>query len=181
MSWLVFIIYPHTEVANLITRTKRQCETTLTRETPTTPPPFFHLSRVQMRAGGGLFSGFNAASTTSTLHRILTRAGVDLSGVSTRLATTTTSLVSKCEPEVDLSMVSMPLPPLPPPSYPHTSRRWIFLAFWRHHLPRRVFFLRYQRRRGGVKPTHRRVRMFSLLLGAPGAACNFTALFTIPQ
>jgi len=38
-----------------------------------------------------------------------------------------------------------------------------------------------ERRRGGVKPTHRRVRMFSLPFGAPGSARNFVALFATPQ
>ena len=46
----------------------------------------------------------------------------------TQAATTTTSLASKRETEVDLSMVSTPLPPLPPPSHSNASRRWIFYA-----------------------------------------------------
>jgi len=50
------------------------------------------------------------------------------------------SLASKHELQVDFSMVSTPLPPLPPPSHPNASRRWTFLAFqhvWHHHhLPR---------------------------------------------
>jgi hypothetical protein len=101
---------------------KRQRETTMTPETPTTPPPLFYPPRVQTRAGGGLFSGLNAASTASTLPRILTRAA---SGPFSRFNTsaTTTSLASKCEPEGDLSMISTPLPPLPPPSHPNASRR----------------------------------------------------------
>jgi hypothetical protein len=111
------------DVANLTTRTKRQCKTMTIPETPTTPPPLFHLPHVQTRAGGGLFSGFNAASTASTLPRILTRAGGGPFSCLNMSATTTTSLVSKCEPEGDLSMVSTPLPPLPPPSHPNAGRR----------------------------------------------------------
>jgi len=48
------------------------------------------------------------------------------------------SLASKHDLEVDFSMVSTPLPPLPPPSHPNASRRWTFLAFqhvWHHHHP----------------------------------------------
>jgi hypothetical protein len=72
-------------------------------------------------------------------------------------ATASTSLASKREPEVDFFGILTP----PPPSegiLPAASTTM-----------------------GGVKPTHRRVRMFSLLFGAPEAACNFTALFTTPQ
>ena len=200
----------HPHWGNLTTRTKWQCETTMTPETPMTPkttttsPPLFYLPRIQTRAAGGFFNGFNAASTTST------------------------TLASKCELEVDLSGVSTCLAPPPPPSHPNASQRWTFLAFqhvwhhhhlpciqmraggrlfsgfkaaaiastslalnasqrwivlafWCHHLPRGVFFPRHQRRRGGVKPTHRRVRMFSLPFGAPEAARNFIALFATPQ
>ena len=118
MSWLVFTIYPPnpTELANLTTRTERQYEPT------TTPPPLFHLPRVQKRAGGGLFSGFNAASIASTLPRILMQARGGPFWRFNTSATTTTSLASRCEPEVDLSMVSMPLPLLPPPSHPNASQ-----------------------------------------------------------
>jgi len=54
-------------------------------------------------------------------------------------AATTTSLASKCEPEVVLFVVSTQLPPLPPPSCPNASWRWLFLSFQHdchhHHLP----------------------------------------------
>jgi len=187
MSWLVFIIYPPipTEAANLTTRTKRQCETTTTPETPTpetttTPPPLFHLPRVQTRAGSGLFSGFNAASTASTLPRILTRArGGPLWSFNTS-ATTTTSLASKRETEVDLSMVSTPLPPLPPPSHSNASRRWIFYAT--------TCLGGYSScgiidddSRGGVKPTHRRVRMFPCSSGLLGRRVTSPPCLTPPN
>jgi hypothetical protein len=76
----------------------------------------FHVPHVQMRSGGGLYSGFNAASTAST------------------------SLASKREPEVGLSGVSTRLPPPPPPSHPNAGRRRTFQRFQccccRFHLPR---------------------------------------------
>jgi hypothetical protein len=97
-----------------------------------------------------------------------------------RTGTITTFFASRREPEVDFSVVSTLLPPLPPPSRPNASRRWIFLAFRRHHLLQGVFFPRHQHR-GGVKPIHRRVRMFSLPFVAPGAAYNFAALFATPD
>ena len=89
---------------------------------PPPPPPshpnasqgwFFHrfrrlyhhhlLPRIQTRAGGGSFIGFDVP------------------------ATTTTSLASKCELEVVLSSVSTRLPPPPPPSHPNASWKWILL------------------------------------------------------
>jgi len=63
-----------------------------------------------------------------------------------------------------LTPLPLPLPP-PPPSF----------------RCREVSFLRHQRRRGSVKPTHRPIRMFSLPFGALGAVCNFAALFTTLQ
>ena len=56
----------------------------------------------------------------------------------THSATTTTSLASKHELEVDFLDCSTGLPPAPPPSHPNTSWRWIFSTFQRlcHHLPR---------------------------------------------
>jgi len=122
----------------------------------------YYLPRVQTRTGGGPFDVFNATATAST------------------------PLASKCEPAVDLSGVSTRLAPPPPPSHPNTSQRWTFNAaatastslaskrepevdfLWRFDATTSfggVFFPRSQRRRGGVKPTHRRVRMFSGLLG----------------
>jgi hypothetical protein len=123
-SWLVFIIYPPilTEVANFTTRTKRQCETTTTPETPmtpettTTPLPSPLCPNASQR---WTFQRFQCCF--HCFHPPLWRFNTS--------ATTTTSLASKCEPEVDLSMISTPLPPLPPPSHPNASRRWIFLAF----------------------------------------------------
>ena len=143
MSWLVFTIYPPnpTELANLTTRTERQYEPT------TTPLPLFHLPCIQKRAGGGLFSSFNAASITSTLPRILMRAGGGPFWRFNMSATTTTSLASKCEPEVDLSMVSMPLPLLPPPSHPNASQRWTFQ--WFQHYYHHFHLPRFQTRVGG--------------------------------
>ena len=73
-----------------------------------------HLPRVQTRAGGGPFWHFDATPTT------------------------TTSLTSKCEPEVVDFSVSTRLPPLPP-SRPNASRRWLISVFRcepHHHLPR---------------------------------------------
>jgi len=64
----------------------------------------YHLPRIQMRAGGGYFCRFDVT------------------------ATTTTSLASKCEPEVVIFVVSTRLPP-PPPSRPNASRRWLFSSF----------------------------------------------------
>ena len=63
----------------------------------------FHLPHIQTRAGGGPFWRFNMSGTT-------------------------TSLASKCELEVDFSVVSK-LPPLPPPSYSNASQKQISLAF----------------------------------------------------
>ena len=103
----------------------------------------YHLPRIQMWARGGPFDGFNATATAST------------------------SLTSKHEPEVDFSVVSTLLPPLPPPWLPNAS--WSG-SFWRHHLLWRVFFLRHQQWWGGVKPTHHCVWMFSLLFRAPWVA-----------
>jgi len=45
-------------------------------------------------------------------------------------ATTTTSLPSKCEPEVDFFDISTRLPPLPPPSHPNASWRGVFFNFF---------------------------------------------------
>ena len=164
LSWLVFTIYPSipTEVI-LTTRTKRQCETTTTPEPPTTseftttPPPFFYLPRIQTRAEGGFFNGFNAASTASTFP------------------------TSKREPDVDLSGVSTCLVPPPPPLHPNASWSWTFQRFqscchrfhpprvqmragseflWRFDATLRGYSshsIQHQRRRGGVKPTHHRV------------------------
>ena len=61
-----------------------------------------HLPRVQTRAGGGFFRPFDMSPAT------------------------TTSLASKCEPEVVFSTLSPRLPPPPPPSRPNASRRWFF-------------------------------------------------------
>jgi len=74
-----------------------------------------HLPCIQMRAGGGSFCRFDMTPTT------------------------TTSLVSKCELEVVIFVVSTRLPPPPPPLHPNASQRWSFLSFWHnshHHLPR---------------------------------------------
>ena len=70
-----------------------------------------HLPRVQTRAGGGPFRRFDATPTT------------------------TTSLTSKCEPEVVDFSVSTRIPPPPPPSHPNASRRWSISVFRRepHH------------------------------------------------
>jgi len=99
-----------------------------------------------------LFSCFNASATTTTSLASQRELEVVFFGCF-NASTTTTSLASKCEPEVDLWGVST-------------------LG---------VSFLQYQQRRGGVKPTHCPVQMFSLPFGAPGTACNFVALFTTPQ
>jgi len=60
--------------------------------------------------------------------------------VTPRLPPTTTSLASKCEPEVVTVVFSTRLPPPPPPSRPNVSWRWFFLLFQpdshHHHLPR---------------------------------------------
>ena len=75
-----------------------------------------HLPRIQLQAGGGIFRSFNTSPTT------------------------TTSLASKCEPEVVLFVISTRHPPPPPPSHPNASQRWFFHLFDRlchhHHLPR---------------------------------------------
>ena len=42
---------------------------------------------------------------------------------------TSTSLASKREPEVVFFVISMRLPPSPPPSHPNMSRRWLFASF----------------------------------------------------
>jgi len=63
-----------------------------------------------------------------------------LTPVTPRLPPTTTSLASKCEPEVGTVVVSMRLPPPPPPSHPNASWRWFFSLFQpdshHHYLPR---------------------------------------------
>jgi hypothetical protein len=66
-----------------------------------------HLPRIQTRAGGGSFRRFDVNPTT------------------------TTSLASKREPEVVLSVVLTRLPPSLPPSHPNTSRRWFISSFRR--------------------------------------------------
>jgi len=75
-----------------------------------------HLPCIQTQAGGGPFHHFDATPTT------------------------TTSLMSKREPEVVFLVLPMPLPPPPPPSCPNASRRWLFSSFQHdshyHHLPR---------------------------------------------
>jgi len=62
-----------------------------------------------------------------------------LTPVTPRLPPTTTSLASKCEPEVVTVVVSTRLPPPPPPSHPNASR-WFFSLFQpdshHHYLPR---------------------------------------------
>ena len=68
---------------------------------PPSPSRLFHLPWVQMQAGGGSLRRFNAVATSST------------------------SLASKHEPEVDFSAGSTLLPP---PSHPNVSRRWFFFA-----------------------------------------------------
>ena len=74
-----------------------------------------HLPHVETRAGGGPFRCFDVTPTT-------------------------TSLVSKCEPEVVDFGISTRTPPPPPPSRPNASRRWSISAFRRephhYHLPR---------------------------------------------
>ena len=74
-----------------------------------------HLPRVQTQAGGGFFRCFDTSSAT------------------------TTSLASKCEPEVVFFNLLTCLPPPPPPSHPKASRRWFFSTFrhvsHHHHLP----------------------------------------------
>ena len=111
-----------------------------------------HLPRVQTRAGGGFFGRSNASATTTTSLASQRELEVVFFGCF-NASTTTTSLASKCEPEVDLWGVS-------------TSG---------------VSFPRYQQRRGGVKPTHRPVQMFSLPFGAPGTACNFVPCLPPPN
>ena len=70
-----------------------------------------HLPRIQTRARGGYFIGFDNFN---------------------RPATTTTSLASKRELEVVLLSVSTDLPPPPPPpSHPNVSWRW-FPRLFRH-------------------------------------------------
>ena len=48
------------------------------------------------------------------------------------VATSSTCLVSKHEPEVDFSAGSTLLPRQPPPSHPNMSRRWFFFAISTH-------------------------------------------------
>jgi hypothetical protein len=66
--------------------------------------PHHHLSRIQMRAGGGYCRRFYMTPTT------------------------TTSLASKHEPEVVFLVVSTRLPPPLPPSRSNVSRRWFFFV-----------------------------------------------------
>jgi len=82
-----------------------------------------HLPRVQMRAGGGHFHRFDPTPTT------------------------TTSLASKCEPEVVFFVVSTRSPPPPPPSRLNASWRWFFLSF--QHLCHHHHLHRVQTRAGG--------------------------------
>ena len=107
-------------------------------------------SRPNASRRGGFFNSFNATSTTSTSLASKREPEVDLL-MFQRTGTITTFFASRREPEVDFSVVSTLLPPLPPPSRPNASRRWIFLAFRRHRLLQGVFFPRHQHR-GGVKP-----------------------------
>ena len=53
----------------------------------------------------------------------------------THSATTTTSLASKRELEVDFSDCLTHLPPVPSPSHPNASQRWIILVISRHLPP----------------------------------------------
>ena len=67
-----------------------------------------HLPCIQMWARGGFFIGFYVSPTT------------------------TTSLASKCKPEVVLFIISTQLPPPPPLSHPNVSQRWFFSSVLMH-------------------------------------------------
>jgi len=133
------------------------------------------LPRIQMRAGGGLFLSFSTAchhlppppppshpntswrwsfSPFSTachhhhLPRIQTRAGGGVSCLFRPPATTTTSLASKCEPELMFFGHLTRFPPPPPPSHPNARWMWCLSAFGRNypcHLPRGCPFRRFRR------------------------------------
>jgi hypothetical protein len=139
-SWLVFIIYPPilTEVANLTTRTKRQCETTTTPETPmtpettTTPLPSplcpnasrrwtfqrfqrrfhcFHPPSHPNASRRWTFLAFQHVCHYHHLPRVQMRAGGGPFDDFNATATASTSLASKREPEVDFFGILTPPPP----------------------------------------------------------------------
>jgi len=119
---------------------------------PLPPPPHPNASR------RWTFLAFQHVWHHHHLPRIQMRAGAGLFSGFKAAAIASTSLVFKREPEVNFLGI------LTPSSGGYSSRG-----------------IRHQRRRGGVKPTHHCVRMFSLPFWAPGAVRNFVASFATPK